>query len=87
MTVVLDEAQLPKFVHELADARSRCADHLGQRLLADFCDDPLRLALLAEIRQQQKSAGQPLLDLIEQFIDQVLLDPQRPGQMMCYEHL
>ena len=35
MSVVADEAQLAKLVHEVADAGSRGADHLGQRLLTD----------------------------------------------------
>jgi len=33
--VVTDEAQLAEFVHEEIDARSRGADHIGQRVLAD----------------------------------------------------
>jgi hypothetical protein len=31
--VVLDEAQLPEFVHEEIDSRARGADHLGQNLM------------------------------------------------------
>jgi hypothetical protein len=33
LAVVLDEAQFPEFVHEKIDPRSRCANHLCQRLL------------------------------------------------------
>ena len=35
-TVVVNEAQFTKFVHEEAHARARCADHLRERLLADI---------------------------------------------------
>src|SRR6185503_4639887 len=39
MAVVVDEAQIPKLVHEMAHSRARRADHFGQRLLTDLgCD-------------------------------------------------
>jgi len=53
--VVVNKTQIQKFVHEKTHARSRRANHLRQRLLADFCYDWLRPAFLAKIRQQQKS--------------------------------
>src|SRR6202162_1729019 len=74
MAIVVNEAQLSKFVHEKAHARSRRADHLRQRLLADFGYDWLRPTFLAKIRQKQKDPCQPFLARIEQLIDQVLLD-------------
>ena len=37
--VVLDEAQFPKLVHELADTRPRGSDHLRERLLTDLRND------------------------------------------------
>jgi hypothetical protein len=43
-------------------------------LLADFRDHRLRFRFLAEVRQQQEQAGQPLLARIEQLIDQVCFD-------------
>jgi hypothetical protein len=51
VTVVVDEAQLPELVHEMADTRARSADDLGQRFLADRRRNRLRPALLAEVRQ------------------------------------
>ena len=51
VAVVVNEAQLSKFVHEMAHAGPRGADHVRERLLADLCNDPLRRAVLAEIRQ------------------------------------
>ena len=53
MPVIADEAQLAKLVHEIADAGSRGADHLGQSFLTDIWADPLWATFLAEIREQQ----------------------------------
>src|SRR5438034_11353818 len=39
VAVVINEAQFPKFVHEVTHARSRGTDHLRKRLLADLRDD------------------------------------------------
>jgi hypothetical protein len=72
MAIVINKAQLPKFVHEKAHARSRRADHLRQRLLADFRNDWLRPTFLAKIRQKQKDPCQPFLARIEQLINQIL---------------
>ena len=72
MAVVINEAQLPKFVHEKAYTRSRRADHLRQSLLADFRYDWLRPTFLAKIRQKQKGPCQPFLARIEQLINQIL---------------
>src|SRR6266498_4152646 len=57
IAVVLDEAQLPKLVHEKADPRPRGADQVRQRLLADFRNDRLRPPFLAEIRPQDIGLG------------------------------
>ena len=69
--VVVNEAQLSKFVHEETHARSRRADHLRKRLLADFRDQRLRFIFLAKVRQQQEQAGKTFLTRIEQLIDEV----------------
>ena len=53
MAVVVNKAQLPKFVHKKANPRSRRADHLRQRFLADFRNDWLGPSLLAKIRKKQ----------------------------------
>ena len=55
--IVGDEAELAESVHEKADAGARRADHLGERFLTDFCDRRLRIAVLAEIREDQEEAG------------------------------
>jgi hypothetical protein len=55
-TIVFDEAELPEFVHEEADARPGRPYHFRERPLAYFRDDRLRPSLFAEISQQQKGA-------------------------------
>jgi hypothetical protein len=59
-TVVVNEAKLPKPIHEKAYARTGRSDHLCQRLLTDFGDHRLRLAFVTEVRQQQEQPGEPL---------------------------
>jgi hypothetical protein len=80
--VVVNQSQLPKFVHEEADAGSGRSDHLRKRLLAYSRQDRLRPAFLAEIRQKQKSPRQTFLAGIEQLIDEVFLNPTVAGQQM-----
>jgi hypothetical protein len=41
--IVLDETELPEFVHEQIDARAGCANHIRQRFLRDFGEWSLRL--------------------------------------------
>src|SRR5258708_33963376 len=68
IAVVPDEAQFPELVHEGVHARPGRADDLRQRLLADLRRDWLRCAVLAEVSEQEKRAGQALLARIEQLI-------------------
>jgi hypothetical protein len=77
--VVINEAQLPKLVHEMAHTGPRRADHLRERLLAHLRNDRLGSTFLAKVSQQEKSPCQTLLTRIEQLIDQVLFDPDGPG--------
>ena len=76
-----------KFVHEQAHARPRGANHLCERLLADFRYDRLWPSLLAEICHQQKQPRQTLLARIEKLIDQVLLNAGVPRQQIRHEPL
>src|ERR1700730_14917505 len=80
--VVINKTQFPKSVHEKAHARSRRADHFGQRFLTDFRYDWLRPTFLAKIGQKQKDPCQPIRCSIEQLIDQVLLDTTVASQEM-----
>src|SRR5437667_1677602 len=84
--VVLNEAQLSKFVHEETHARARRSDHLRKRLLADFRDHRLGCPFLAEVRQQQKHSGKTFLTRIEQLIDEIRLNADGPTQKMGNEH-
>jgi hypothetical protein len=54
VAVVVNQAQVSELIHETAHARSRFADHLRERFLADLRDDRLGSTFLAEIRQLQK---------------------------------
>src|ERR1043166_1778372 len=60
-SVIFDEAELAKLVHEHAYAGPRGSDHLGKRLLAYLPDDRLRLTLLTEVRHQEEHPRQTLL--------------------------
>jgi hypothetical protein len=55
--IIVDETQLPEFVHEEADPRSGCPNYFSERLLTDFCSDRLGPAFLAEVRKQEERAG------------------------------
>jgi hypothetical protein len=61
VTIIVDQSHFSKSVHEKAHARSRRSDHLGKRFLGNFCDDPLRASVMAEIRQQKQRARQSFL--------------------------
>src|ERR1700693_4419519 len=69
--IVLNEAQFLEFAHEKIDPGARSPDHLSQSLLRHFGKHLFRLALLAVLSEQQKSAGQPLLAGVKELIDQV----------------
>src|SRR6476620_2567705 len=49
MAIVVDKTKFAELVHEVADARSSCSDHLREYFLTDLCHDWLRPALLAEV--------------------------------------
>ena len=85
--VVVNKAQFPEFVHEEAHARPCRSDHFRQRLLTDLRNDRLRLAFLAEIRQQQEKPGKTFLARIEQLVDEVRFDADGSPQQMGNEHL
>src|SRR3982074_755959 len=61
MPVVADQAKLAELVHEMADARSGGATHLGRCFLPEIRGDRLETASLAEMREQQEHAGKPPL--------------------------
>ena len=50
--VVLNKAELPKLIEKETDARTRGADHFGQRFLTDLCNGGLGLFVFAEMGQE-----------------------------------
>jgi len=70
--VVMDETQLPEAVHEKAHSRAGSADHLGQGFLTDLRNHGFWHALLAEMSEQQKDAGQSFFAGVKKVIDQIL---------------
>ena len=74
LSVIGDEAELAKLVHEEADTGAGCADHLGKRLLTNLRRDGLWGAILSEICQKQEKAREPLLAGIEQLVYQIFFD-------------
>jgi hypothetical protein len=52
--VVLDEAQLAKFIHEEVDSRPRRPNSSRQYLLIDVRNDWVQLGVLAEVGKQQE---------------------------------
>src|ERR1700676_5209039 len=85
VSVVADQSELAKFVHEMTYAGSGRADHLRQCFLTNVRTDRLRAAFLPEIREQQQHARKPPLARIEQLVDQVLFNPAVPGQKIRHE--
>ena len=78
--VILDETELPEFVHEEIDPRARCADHLGERFLRYFGEHSVGFVFFTVTGKQEKSAGEPLLAGVEQLIDQILFNSNVPRQ-------
>jgi len=72
---VIDEAKLLEFHHEMADPRSRRADHLRQVFLIDSGEDRLGSALLAKMRQQQEDSGQAFLAGIKKLVHEIGFKP------------
>jgi hypothetical protein len=79
LSVVRDEGELAKLVHEKADTGACGADHFCQRFLADMCRDGLRVTFLSEVCQKKEKAREPLLAGIEQLVDEVFFDAAVTG--------
>ena len=73
LTVVVDQAQLPKFVHEIF-TRARVAPISAASVSWFTFTARFRTKVVAIIGQQQKSPCQPHLTGIEQLVDQVRFD-------------
>ena len=68
-SIVVDIAQFAEFVHEVAHARSSRSNHLREGFLTELSDNRFRPAVLAEIREEKKNAGEALFARIEQLVD------------------
>ena len=77
---VFDKPQSLEFLHKEIHARSRRADHFGQRLLGERRDSPHGFVVLAVPREQQQLSCQPLLAGAKELVDQVFLDPDGTRQ-------
>jgi hypothetical protein len=55
---IVDETEPPELVHEVTDARTGCADHPRQVILADPGKNTFGPAFLAKVRQQQEDPRQ-----------------------------
>jgi hypothetical protein len=65
---VLDEAQVPEFVHEKVDSGARCSDHFRQSFLRCSGNHSFGLVLLAIASEQKKRAGQTFLAGVEEMV-------------------
>jgi hypothetical protein len=74
-SVVLDETQFSKFVHEEIDAGPRSANHLREHLLRHLGEHLFRLVACAVASEQEQSTGQPFFAGVEELVDQILLNP------------
>ncbi len=73
--VVIDKAKFSELVHEMADTRACCTDHLSEVFLVNAGEYRFCPAFLAEMSEQQKNTGQSLLARVEELIHQVLFVP------------
>jgi len=85
--IIVDETEIPEFVHEEADPGPGRPNHFSGRLLVDLCRDGFGAAFLSKVRQQEERTGKALLTGIQQLIDEVSLDATVTGQKMRRESI
>ena len=86
-TVVFDEAQLAKAIHEETDPGACRPDHIRERFLRYRRNQRLLFARLAKLRHQQEDSGETLLAGVEELIDEVGLNAHAAGQQVCNEDI
>ena len=86
-SVVFDEAESAKAIHEKTDARPSRSDHLCQGFLCDLGDQTLRFARLSKIRHQQKNPCQASLAGVEKLVDQISLGTHAAGEKKLKEQV
>jgi hypothetical protein len=72
--VVIDEAELAKFVHKEADPAAGGADHFGQGVLGNVGNDLFGFVDGAVASHQEKSAGEAFFAGVEELVDEVFFD-------------
>jgi hypothetical protein len=83
--VVLDESELPKFVHEEVHARAGGAHDLGQDFLRHSRKRAVRRFGFPVSHQPQQRTSQPFLARVEQLVDQIFVDSDVPRQHVRQE--
>ena len=68
---VLNVAHVSESVHEEADARAGCSDHLCEGFLGDRRNERLRLSRLSVISHEQQYPCQTPLAGVKELVDQV----------------
>ena len=58
-------------LHEEADTRPRCTDHLGQAFLRDLWNQPGELIWFAKLRHQQEYPRQAFLTGVEELVEKI----------------
>jgi hypothetical protein len=71
----------------MAHAAPRCADHLGERLVANLSGNCLWATLFPKISQQQQETRKALFSGIEELIHQALFNARVSCKNMGNEHL
>ena len=71
IVVVVNKAELPELIHEMADPRPGCADHLGQVILTDFRQHRFGPAFLAEMSEQQEDPRETLFARIKKLVHKI----------------
>ena len=86
-TVVGDEAEFPKAIHEETDARPGGPNHLCQSFLGDLRDHTFRFAGLPKFRHQEKNSRQTLFTGVEKLVDQIRLRTHAAGEEKLEEQI
>ena len=71
----IDKAKLLELHHEMADPRSRRANHLRQVFLINSWEDRFGSAFLTKMCKQQKDSGQAFLTGIEKLVHEIRFIP------------
>src|SRR3954465_10049794 len=84
-SVVADQAQFSKFVHEKTHARSSRADHLSQSFLIDIRVNRPGVNFFSKIAQQEEAPRETFLTGIEQLVYQIFFNAAVTRQEVLHE--